>query len=204
MNQSRSTFALYIISILFYLPSSAAEQLDFAVDNYCPYYCKSENSSTNDFAKKPGFVIEILESAFKDQGYSINYTFLPWERGLLEVEKGNFNGIIVSSKYNAYGLIIPDIEQGRSRGCFFAHADKKWRYTDNQSLQNIRLGLIKSYDYGEPFNSYINDKNNKTNIYFLVGNRPLHRLLDMIQGKRFDATLDDVNVISHILKENKK
>jgi len=202
-------FYRLLISLLF-IPtgSSIASEITFVVDDYCPYYCKQEigNESVASFKKSPGYIIEILTKAFKD--YKINYIFVPWERGLLEVRKGLVDGIIVTSKHNATDLIFPEVAQGSSIGCFYTAKENTWRYHNKHSLPNIHLGLIKNYDYAEPVNSYVMESIRETNrplspLYFMSGEQPLTRLINMINSNRLDATFDDKNVVDNILKRNK-
>jgi len=199
----------HLLIILLIIPTSRlqASEITFVVDDYCPYYCKEAVSNEDDssFKESPGYVIEILTEAFKD--YKINYVFVPWERGLLEVRKGLVDGIIVTSKYNAVDLIFPKVAQGSSIGCFYTAKNNTWRYQNKHSLPNIHLGLIKNYDYAEPVNSYVMENIRETNkqlspLYFMSGTQPLTRLINMINTNRLDATFDDKNVVDNILKLN--
>lgn len=195
---------LILLLINFFLFSTFvyAKKIIFAVDDYCPYYCKDHQATVEQLLDKPGFVIEILEYTFKEQGYDIEYVFMPWERGLAEVHKNTINGIIVASKGNAPALIYPQEEQGSSKGCFVTHTENNWKFTNRDSLSNVRLGVIQGYDYGEPVDSFIwQHHQSDYQISFISGVNALPRLLSMLERKRIDATIDDVNVLRYLLKE---
>lgn len=102
-------FSILLFCHLLYPPKGQAKQLTFTVDDYCPYYCKDQQSNPNTFLNKPGYIIEILNSAFLQQGYQLNYLFVPWERGLVELNKNTMDGIIISSKDDAPELILISI-----------------------------------------------------------------------------------------------
>ena len=181
---------------------SYSQTITFAVDDYCPYYCKDNDSETGKFEKNPGFIIEILDYAFKKVNIQTNYVFVPWERGISEVTKNKVNGIVITSKENAPELIFPEQEQGYSVGCFVTQNTNDWRFIDKTSLYGIRLGVIQNYDYGEPVDSYIWQHHQPENqVAFVAGANALPRLLQMLVKKRIDATIDDENVLRQSIKK---
>lgn len=205
-NLSKKNILQGLVTILFinqllWPTNSYSQTITFAVDDYCPYYCK--NKEKNAFEINPGFVIEILNLAFKKAGIETKYIFVPWERGLYEVNKNTINGIIVSSKKNAPELTFPEQEQGSSIGCFVKQKASNWQFLNRNSLNDIRLGVIKNYDYSAPVDNFIwqYHKPDKQ-VTFIAGENQLPRLLHMIVKNRIDATIDDINVLRHTIKQH--
>jgi polar amino acid transport system substrate-binding protein len=199
-----NSFKIPTLLTLIALPwFSDSKTITFAVDDYCPYYCKDSNSPHGKFSNKPGFIIEILNEAFLTLDVDVKYTFLPWERGITEVHKNSINGIIIASKSNAPDLIYPEQEQASSIGCFVTQTNNPWRYSSKQSLKNMRLGVIQGYDYGEPVDSFIWEHYQPdNNIAIIAGERALPRLLHMLVKKRIDTVIEDKNVLLHSIKAN--
>lgn len=181
-----------------------AKQLTFAVDDYCPYYCRDQQATPDAFLDKPGYIIEILNYAFVKQGYQLTYLFVPWERGLVELHKNTMDGIIISSKDDAPELVFPQQEQGSSIGCFVTIKTSTWQYEDKQSIETTLLGVVQGYNYGEPLGSYVLQAHStKNNITFIAGIQALSRLLNMVNKGRIDATIDDRNVLLYTIKKEK-
>lgn len=192
---------LLLVSLVYPAPG-LTNQLTFAVEDYCPYYCKDKTSTSDKFLKKPGYIIEILDYAFTQQGYQLNYHFIPWERGLVELNKNTVDAIILSSKDDAPELIFPEQAQGNSVGCFVTSVNSTWQFSGKKSLEKILLGVVQGYDYGEPVGSYVLQANSsQNNISFIAGTNTLSRLLKMVDKGRIDATIDDYNVLLYTIEK---
>lgn len=195
-------FTLPILCFLLYPQQVQSEELTLAVDDYCPYYCRDQQASPPTFLQNPGYIIEILNYAFVSKGYQLNYLFIPWERGLVELHKNTMDGIIVSSKHDAPELIFPQNEQGRSVGCFVTRKHSTWQFSDKASLEEILLGVVQGYNYGEPVGSYVLQAYSTQNhISFIAGIQALSRLLNMVDKGRIDATIDDKNVLLYTIEK---
>ncbi len=171
-----------------------AQTLTFSVDDYCPYYCKDAQSEVPRLAAKPGFVIEILQQAFENKGYELEYVFRPWARGIREVSEGKVNGLIIAAKGDAPRHVFPKNEQGRSLGCYYVAADSQWAFDGVASLQGMKLGVVKGYEYSEPLNGFLKKDSNKKEVVTLTGDRPMERILNMIELGRLDVTMADSNI----------
>ncbi len=189
----------FSVSLLFLLiaPFTYAEILTFSVDDYCPYYCKGDGQAIRE--SNPGFVIDILEQAFKPKDYQLKYVTRPWERGIKEVREGKFNALIIAAKGDAPKLVFPENEQGRSVGCYYTQADNPWQFTDMTSLKGKKLGLVKGYEYYEPLNTFLMKNINDSNIRYLSGQTVMARILNMINLGRLDLTMEDANVADHLI-----
>ena len=178
-----------------------AQTLIFSLDDYCPYYCKDQQAEPSRLAPKPGFVVEILEYAFKSKGYDIEYVFRPWERGIRELTEGKVNGLLIASKGDAPRHVFPDNEQGRSIGCYYVRANSQWRFNSVSSLQGVRLGVVKGYEYSEPLNGFLKQNSNNKQVVYLTGQRPMERILNMIELKRLDLTMADANIADYLIHQ---
>lgn len=197
MDFIRTTAILGLVSV-FLNQDADAKSVSFAVDDYCPYYCKDPDPSQETFLALPGYIIEILNYAYSQKGYQIDYHFAPWERGLTEIYKNTINGIVVTSKSDAPELIFPKNEQGISIGCFVTNTTNSWRYTSRESLNHVRLGVIQGYEYSQPIDSYIwQYHETEDRVTHLSGANALTRLLIMISKNRIDAVIDDKTVLKH-------
>jgi polar amino acid transport system substrate-binding protein len=177
-----------------------AAPLQVALDDYCPYYCKTNIPGEERLADPPGFVIEILQHAFGSGANDINYHFLPWKRSVLEVTQGRLDAIAMISQEEAPELLYPSIEQGRSQGCFYAQHNSPWRYTGAASLAQVRLTLISGYLFGEPLNSYLQQPHEDQQVEYVSGNKALLRIFQMIALGRTQATAEDSMVATYLLQ----
>ncbi len=184
---------------LFSAVNVMAQTLTFSVDDYCPYYCKDQHSAQGQLAKKPGFVVEILEYAFRNKGYEIEYVFRPWARGIREVTEGTVNGLLIASVDDAPRHVFPQNEQGRSMGCYYTSANNTWRFNGVSSLKGMELGLVKGYAYSEPLNSFLKHNAKNLQVLYLTGENPMARILNMIKLGRLDATMADANIADFLI-----
>jgi len=183
------------------IPALMAQTLTFSVDDYCPYYCKDPHSDVPKLAVKPGFVIEILQQAFESKGYELEYVFRPWARGIREVTEGKVNGLIIAAKGDAPRHVFPKNEQGRSLGCYYVAANSHWAFDGVASLQGVRLGVVKGYEYSEPLNGFLKKDSNKKEVVTLTGDRPMERILNMIELGRLDVTMADSNIADYLIHQ---
>lgn len=183
------------------IPALMAQTLTFSVDDYCPYYCKDQQSQVPRLAAKPGFVVEIIEAAFRRKGYDIAYVFRPWARGIREVTEGKVNGLLIASKGDASRHVFPANEQGRSLGCFYVAAKSHWTFNGVASLQGIRLGVVKGYEYSEPLNGFLKHNPHNKEIVYLTGQLPMKRILNMIELGRLDVTMADANISDYLIHQ---
>jgi polar amino acid transport system substrate-binding protein len=177
-----------------------AAPLQVALDDYCPYYCKTDTPGEERLAEAPGFAIEILQHAFGSGPNDINYRFLPWKRSVLEVTQGRLDAIVMITQEEAPELIYPSIEQGRSQGCFYAQHNSPWRYAGAESLAQVRLTLISGYLFGEPLNSYLQLPQKDQQVEYISGNQALLRIFQMIDLGRTQATAEDSMVATYLLQ----
>ena len=170
--------------------SQAAESplvLTLVADPYCPYNCPYD-------ATQQGYVVDLARIIFEPEGYQVQYQILPWSRAVNEVREGNFTVAIGVSQQNGRGLILPQQPIGIVNDIFLIRRTSHWQYKGVHSLEQVHLGSVASYDYGNELNHYLKDPANQHRVQSLVGDQAVERNLRMLARKRIDAYIEDANV----------
>lgn len=177
------------------------KQIKLATTNWCPYAC---DRST----ELPGIVYEYIHHIAKQRGIEVNITFYPWARAIKSVAKGKENGLLTAIPAEAPNLLFTTTATMNYQVCFYTHRDSNWRYLGIESLDQIRLGVIADYGYGEPVDSYVANAAGQEDVASISGNDGLGRLMSLLEKKRIDALIDDQHVviweIKHINRYRRK
>jgi polar amino acid transport system substrate-binding protein len=161
-----------------------AEKLVIAADIWCPINCSKS-------AEKPGYMIEVAQHIFKKKGIETEYRIMPWARAIIEAKKGHINAVVGAFRNDAPGFIYPKEELGLINNSFFTTNDTNWLYLDNNSLNSIRLGVIKGYDYGKSLSQYIQLNTNSNRLVVLTGeNDVLSRAVNMLLDNKIDVLVE--------------
>ncbi|UTF58642.1 ABC transporter substrate-binding protein [Gilvimarinus sp. DA14] len=187
--------SLIVLLLFCFSPWLRAQSITLVADYWCPYNCEPGSEA-------PGFMIEIAEGAFAAHGVKVDYRVMPWLRALHAVQKGALDGVIGASKIEAPGFVFPAMAQGRMRNGFWVAAPNPWTYSGVESLQNVRLGVIGGYSYGEEIEAYIQDPANAAQVTVLSGEDPLLRGASMLLRNRLDVLLEDEQVMRHWMAEH--
>jgi len=161
--------------------------LTLVADPYCPYNCAYD-------ANQQGYVLDLARMIFEPEGYQVQYQILPWSRAVTEVRQGSFTAAIGVSEKNGLGLILPKQPIGIVNDIFMVHHSSHWKYQGVHSLEQIHLGSVANYDYGDELNRYLRDPANQHRVQSLVGDQAVERNLRMLARKRIDAYIEDANV----------
>jgi polar amino acid transport system substrate-binding protein len=177
--------------------STESKVITLRADEWYPY----NGVSTAD---KPGYMIEIAIAAFEQKGYTVDYQTMPWNRAVIETRKGNFDGIVGAMSNHIPNFIIPDIELGVSKTLFWAKKELSWKYKGIKSLDNITLGAIKNYTYGDKIDSYLKKHVTKRQkVQFVYGEGALIKNLNKLLNNRIDVFIEDEIVFNTMLKQEK-
>ncbi|MBN1252240.1 MAG: transporter substrate-binding domain-containing protein [Bacteroidales bacterium] len=164
-------------------------------DEWCPYNC-------NPNEKNPGYMVELAKLIFAEQGYSVLYQQVSWSRAIYGTRKGDFEGIIGTGKNETPDFVFTKNEMGISIHTFYILKSKNWKYNGIKSVENITLGVIENYSYGNFFNDYVNpNKNNNIRIQIVTGDDALRRNIKKLELSRIDATIEDKNVMNYTIKK---
>lgn len=192
MRVSLYLFRLFILLVLLcssYVVSAA--KIVIVADDWCPYNCEPNT-------ELPGYVVEIVQYIFSRHDIEVEYRYVSWELAVQGVEKGDYDAVIGATLVEVPSGIFPQEPIGKSQTQFIKRAGNNWRYYGVDSLKNIKLGGIKSYDYGEAINTYI-ETANPNHIHLLIGDNATELNLSGLYRGAIDAFADDKNVISNVV-----
>ena len=174
-----------------------ADTIRIEADSWCPYNCEPNSAS-------PGYMIEVMDTIFREKGHTIRYANTLWSRALHRVRKGHTDAVVGVSKREASQLIFPEEELGFSITVFFTRRDNPWEYAGTNSLKNIKIGIQKDYDYGANIQAYI-DKYKKTDKVQVALDGmtlfPLQLNIKKLMKGEIDAIPEDKNVFLYTAQQ---
>ena len=106
-------------------------------------------------------------------------------------------------KADAEGFEFPASGWGLSGNKFWGLAETTWRYDGLASLDNVRIGVIEEYNYGEEMDAYIEKHAGdaaRIEVVPAVG-RGIVRLMARLIGKRIVTFVEDQNVLAFAVEE---
>lgn len=176
---------LTALSLALFTLTAQGEQktITIAGDNWCPINC-----AANDPNK--GYMIDVATEALALSGYRVIYEEIPWTRAVGLVRKGQLNGIVGAFKGDAPDFHFPQFAMLKiSPSSLFVKKQSQWQYKGIRSFNNITLGTIKGYDYGEQLNSYIQSvaSTHESSIIQIYGNDAVQRSIEFLMKDRIDV-----------------
>jgi len=181
------SFLLFVVTT-----TAMSDQITIVADEWPPY-----NSIPN--SKEPGYGIEIAKHVFEATGHTVVYKILPWHRSIIETRTGKYNAIIGAFKQEAPDFVFPEEEFGLSKNAFFARKGREWTYSGLESLQGMKIGIIKGYSYGEELDKYF--KENPQQVQYVYSKDPLFQNIKKLLVGRLDVFIEDENVLLQKLKK---
>lgn len=179
---ARSTILLLLIMTSRFVLSDV---ITLVADEWCPYNCAPDGVAQ-------GFIIEIAEAVYEPLGYSIEYKTMPWARAIYGVREGHFDGLVGVGKKEAPDLVFASDNVGEATHVFFVKRGRGWRYKGLESLDQIILGAILNYSYGQLYDSYIvHHKGNPNRIQLTSGEHGLSQNINKLMLGRIDAVVED-------------
>jgi polar amino acid transport system substrate-binding protein len=178
---------------------SAAAQTTLTVraDSWFPF-----NGDPKDM--QPGYVVELMREIFPKQGITIDYQMMPWSRALSETRKGAFDAVIGALTSDAPDFIYPQEACGIADNSFYVLTGQSWKYAGISSLENVNIGIINDYSYGEAVDAYIaKNKADAKKITVLNGENAIEQGLMMLQKGRLGVLVENDNVIKAKIKKLK-
>ncbi len=172
-----------------------ADEITIVADPWCPFTCKQDTS-------KQGFMIEIASSVFRKAGHSVKFMNIDWDKALEETRKGRYNAVAGAYKEDAPDFVFPEQSQGEAGNVFFVKKDSKWRYKGVETLEKVKVGVIKSYSYGEKLDSIFKNKEKAGEMLIASGENPLEVLIEKLLEGKIDALIEDPAVLVDFLIEN--
>lgn len=179
-------------AVFFAAPIRAQTQtLTLVADEWCPVNCAPGSD-------RPGYMVEIVRSILEPEGVEVRYETLNWARALIYTRSGRFDAVLGALRGDAPDFVFPEQPQGETRVGLFVRRSSNWQYVDAASLQDMRVGLIRDYAYGDELEALIADRALPS---YAGGDHPLELNMLQLQAERIDMVVEDVNIFRHTASE---
>jgi ABC-type amino acid transport substrate-binding protein len=181
---------IILLLVMFHIQIAQAETIKVAAIDWCPQICANE--------EKPGYTIELIEKIFQEGEYTLEIDLFPWSRAIKYVSEGRYDALLAPAKKEAPHLVFPNFSVGHQQMCFFIDSNSTWRYSNKQSLKDLKIGIANDTSI-EELNGYI--KENPEQFHY----QPYHeRFVAQNAGKvlkkRIDAFIFTKNTTLYELK----
>jgi len=171
--------------------SYAGETITVVADLWCPYNCQPG-------AAKEGIALDILRRSL--QGVEIKYQLMDWDQAITRSRAGEFDAIIGAARSDAPDFVFPAKSFAFTRNCFYASAKSAWRFSGYEDFAKVKLGVIKSYTYGDQADKYITGAKPEQ-LLVAAGETPLNDLIAALDAGKIDVLVSDKNVFSYTANE---
>lgn len=209
---------VFIIFISLWLTISAFagdKKVTLATLDWEPYVGKN--------IKNYGFTSEIIQKAFEKKGYTVEFIFYPWARGMIMTERGNVHGIYpayYSEERNKKYIISDSYGSGelgfyKRRGSHISFVADPVKEPEKvlQSLNKYRFGIVRGYAYTKEFDAadyLIKDivTDDETNLKKLYKKRIDLAFIDKyvaryIMHNKYPHYMDDLEFMYPAMEEKK-
>jgi polar amino acid transport system substrate-binding protein len=171
---------VYLLLSPLSIASAANQTIKIALGEWPPYISKKANDS--------GPIARLIKDIFYDEGYKIEYEFLPWTRAYKLTSRG---------KYDAMAIWM--MKEERKEKFWYSNEVLTERFTifhlkettvNTNTLKEINLGVNLGYKYGDIFDKYMKD-NKITPVSSVI--KPSQNFM-LLLNKRIDAFPMEKNV----------
>ncbi len=116
--------------------------------------------------KHNGFVNHVIAEAFQRKGYSVAFTYLPWQRGLVETKNGKYTALsyVYFSKDREKEFYLSD-PISEEKIVFFhlkSNPIRAWQTLDD--LKDYKFGATRGYTYTKEFWAAADSKRLKVDV----------------------------------------
>lgn len=177
----------FFIGILLSSHCFAGESITIRADEWFPM-----NGEPG--AEKPGFMIELAQKIFSDNGIKVDYRLMPWERALNSVRKGEHDCVVGAYPEDAPDFIYPKENWGMDSTGVFVAASDSWRFSELDSLLKRKVGVVSGYAYGDGLDELI--KGRKDVFKGLSGNKALETNVKKLLSGRINTIIESPAVMN--------
>ena len=191
----RLCHALGMLALFLTTGYATAQTLVVVADTWCPYNCEPT-------AKKPGYVVELLKSAFATKGQSVSYRVMPWTRALLDTHSGKAAAVIAANAREAaeHQLAIGSEPIGVAKGCVFVPGSSPFKYRSIQDLDGLtRVGVVGGNAYQNDFGEWLSRPENRPKTHEVFADNPSERRAEMMTRGRLDGIFEDYTEMAYVL-----
>lgn len=175
--------------------AARADVITLVADPWCPYTCDPKSD-------RPGYMVEIAREVFARTGHAVRYELVSWSSALRMVRDGQADAVVGASPNDDASLVFPAVPQGRSGKALATRSGFTFAFRGTESLHPFRLGVIRDYGYGEPFDSYVRVNGDDARRIVIAGGfgyAMLNQLLRALVETQVDLVVDDQLVLYHAL-----
>ena len=153
-----SLWTLVLGNSLIGYSASAEEIISIATQEYSPWAGKN--------LKFNGFVNHVISEAFRRQGYSVKFTYLPFRRGVIETKDGQYSALsyVYWSKDREKEFYLS--EPINEEKIVFFHLKtspmKDWKTLED--LRYYKIGATRGYTYTKAFWDLANTKRLRVDV----------------------------------------
>lgn len=156
---------LVLIILIFPTPLSSAEDpVSIAFVEYPPYHFTQADSAD-------GISIRIIEEAFKRIDTPVEFSSIPWSRGLKWLKTGKIDamvGVFIRADRQAY-IDYSKVPLSKAQLHLFVTQDSNIEYKDDLiALSHFNFGVKKDFSYGPYFDDLV-DQKRLTQLSYDVG-----------------------------------
>lgn len=191
----RSSRGLLLAALLLFVWAQglAAREIALRASRWPPYVEESLPGQ--------GLALSIVREAFRRSGHTVRFDIRPWTRSLEGTMLGVYEGLATAwyseprARELAYSkpYLLNELR-------FVARAERRIQVHSLRDLAGMRVGVVRDYAYGEPFDS--------ADFFVKVPTNSLLENLMQLVNRRIDLTLDDTRVIrwqlDHFLVHSKE
>lgn len=190
----KTILAGFALAVLLAAPARA-DVITLRADEWCPYNC-AEGSDM------PGYGIEVATEIFAKAGHTLEYGNMAWARALEECRKGTVMAVIGAAKKEVPDFVFPEETIAVADNSFVVKKGSPWRYEGPQSLEGIKLGVIRGYSYDGEVGDYVEtNRRNPRRIDVVGGEGALDMNLKKLNAGRVAATVDAGPVLAYKMKQ---
>ena len=152
------SLSLVFLSSFIISGAPAEEIITIATLEYQPWTGKD--------LKYNGFVNHVIAEAFRRKGYSVEFTYLPWQRGLVETKNGKYTALsyvyFSKERENEFYLSDPISEEKIVLFHLKSNPIRDWQTLDD--LKNYKFGATRGYTYTKEFWTAADSKRLKVEV----------------------------------------
>ncbi|GHW08648.1 amino acid ABC transporter, periplasmic amino acid-binding protein, putative [Vibrio cholerae] len=175
-----------LISVVLYSFSAWAQTITAAQDPWPPFVMEN--------AQQKGLSVDIVTAAFATQGYTVEFTIMPWSRALNDVKEGKIDILPATwftQERTAYLTYSDNYLTNQVK--FIKKAGDNFEFAGLASLDGKKVGIVRGYGYGDEF---MNDPS-----FFRPESTDLKQNLQKLQAGRIDLAVEDELVAKSIITE---